>query len=950
MIAARDGVRLNTEIFAPRDVKEPLPFILMRTPYGISGGLERIHGDYLKDLTDDGYIFVFQDIRGRFKSEGQFVMIRPPRDKDNPKAIDEGTDTYDTIEWLLKNVPNNNGRVGMLGISYPGWLTVMAAIEPHPALKAVSPQASPADMFLGDDFHHNGAFRLSYGFEYSALMETDKVNTLFQFDRRDTYEWYLKLGALPNANKKYFHNKLPTWNDFVEHPNYDAFWQKQACAPYLTRVAVPTLNVAGWWDQEDFYGPLKIYDALEPHDKKNMNYLVVGPWNHGGWSSGDGSNLGKIDFGSPTGKYYREKIQTPWFAYYLKDKGNPDFPEARTYRTGSNQWKSYTHWPPKEAKNRNLYFRGDGRLSFDAPKDDGDTAFDSYISDPARPVPYRARPIEPTYAGPGWPVWLVEDQRFVHSRPDVASWETEPLKENVVVTGDIVAHLFASTSGTDSDWIVKLIDVYPDEYRKDPNMSGYQLMIANDVLRGRFRKSFEKPEPVSANEVNEYTVDLHGNDHSFLKGHKIMVQVQSTWFPVIDRNPQTYVENIFKANDSDYKAAEQHVYRSTKFPSHVTLPVMADTEERVETKLSNKRPEITIEKSRTPRPSVTRTAVPANVTENAGIVTERAFGPEITGKYKHPASIAELQNGDLYLVYYGGTGEYTADSAVHWSRLKKGETRWSLPKVVKPRPSLPEGNPVVWQAPDGVVWLFSVVRAGATWCTSRITSRTSKDGGQTWSEPELVTKDEGTMVRAKPIVLANGDYLLPIYHETGNDPERTAPDTCSAFLRYDAKTREWTESNRIKSRVGNLQPAVAAVTDDYLICYCRRGGDYLPTKDGYLVRSSSHDGGKTWSEGKDSSFPNPNAATDFIRLQNGHFLLVYNDSMSERTPLTVAISTDNDKTYPYRRNIAVGRGDFAYPYAIQTSDGKIHVVYTSEHRSVINHAVFDESAILNSKK
>jgi predicted neuraminidase len=340
----------------------------------------------------------------------------------------------------------------------------------------------------------------------------------------------------------------------------------------------------------------------------------------------------------------------------------------------------------------------------------------------------------------------------------------------------------------------------------------------------------------------------------------------------------------------------------------------------------------------------------ASPARNSGIATERIFGPEVPGKYKHPAAITELDNGDLYLAYYGGSGEYSADSAVHWSRLRKGETKWSTPRVIFPRPKPPEGNPVVWQAPDGVVWLFSLVRSGETWSTSRITVRTSTDGARTWTEPDIITKEAGMMVRAKPIVLAGGDYLLPIYHETGNDPERTAPDTCSLFLRYDAKHKKWSESTRIKSRLGNLQPAVAAITDNYLVCYCRHGGDYEPRNDGYLVRSESHDGGRTWAPGKDAPFPNPNAAADFMKLKNGHLLLVYNDSMSQRTPLAVAISTDNDKSYPYRRNLAEGPGDFAYPYAIQTRDGKIHVIYTSDRRSVINHATFDESAILDWKK
>ena len=573
MIPARDGVRLNTSIFAPKNAGQ-LPFLLLRTPYGIEDWPNSAFTGYLKDLAEEGYIFVFQDIRGRFKSEGQFVMSRPPRDSRDPKAIDESTDTYDTIEWLLKNVPNNNGRVGVLGISYGGWLTVMAMLDPHPAVKAISPQASPADMFLGDDFHHNGAFRLSYGFEYVAMMESSNVNTDFNFDRFDTYEWYLRLGPLSNANKNYFHGKLPTWNDFVAHPNYDQFWQKQAFAPYLNKVTVPTLNVAGWWDQEDFYGAMKIYELLERHDSKSMNHLVVGPWNHGGWANGEGAKLGKIEFGTSASKYFRERIQAPWFAYYLKDKIKFDQPEVISFQTGANRWQSYDKWPPRTAAVRNLYFRGDGKLSWDAPVSADPREFDSYISDPAHPVPYRQRPIEPTYypAGSGWYTWLVEDQRFVHMRPDVLSWETEVLQEDTVVSGGIIADLFASTSGTDSDWIVKLIDVYPDDHN-EVKMRGYQLMVANDVLRGRFRDSFERPSPVVANQVSEYKVDIHNCDHRFLKGHRIMVQVQSTWFPVIDRNPQKFVPNIFEAQASDYQAATQRVFRSKQYPSHIKLPV-----------------------------------------------------------------------------------------------------------------------------------------------------------------------------------------------------------------------------------------------------------------------------------------------------------------------------------------------------------------------------------------
>jgi putative CocE/NonD family hydrolase len=572
MVAARDGVKLYTTIYTPKKARGSLPFIFYRTPYGIDARGPTALMNYMKDLVDEGYIFVFQDIRGRHKSEGQFVMSRPPRDPKDAKAIDESTDTYDTIDWLLKNVKNHNSRVGMLGISYPGWLTMMAGLDPHPALKAISPQASPADMFLGDDFHHNGAFRLSYGFEYVAMMETDKTNFRFKFDRYDTYEWYLKLGALSNVNPKFFKGKLPTWNDFVAHPNYDDFWQQQAFAPYLTKVAVPTLNVAGWFDQEDFYGPLKIYELLEKHDKKKQNYLVVGPWNHGGWASGPGDKLGKISFDGATGKYFREKVQARWFNYHLKDKGELDLPEALMFQTGTNKWVAHAQWPPKTAATRKLYFHPNGKLAFEPPTTRKSEA-DTYVSDPANPVPYRPRPVRPTYPFPEWQVWMVEDQRFTQNRPDVLTYETEPLEEDVVVAGSMTANLFASTSGTDCDWVVRVIDVHPETYTKNPALGGYQLLISGEPVRARFRKSFEKPQPVKPDEVNAYTIDLHWSHHCFRKGHKIMVQVQSSWFPLIDRNPQRYVPNIFEAKDEDFQSATQRIYRTPRFPSHVSLQV-----------------------------------------------------------------------------------------------------------------------------------------------------------------------------------------------------------------------------------------------------------------------------------------------------------------------------------------------------------------------------------------
>jgi uncharacterized protein len=573
MVPMRDGVRLHTLVFRPAKQNGALPIILLRTPYGVDRGAQPALDEYLKDLANDGYIFAFQDIRGRYKSEGAFVMIRAPRGTGEPKAIDEGTDAYDTIDWLVKDVKENNGRVGMLGISYPGWLTVMALLEPHPALKAASPQAPPADMFLGDDFHHNGAFRLSYGFEYAALMETSKENSPFTFDLHDTFEWYLRLGPLSNANARYLKGKIPTWNDFVEHPSYDSFWRKQAAAPYLGRPRVPTLNVAGWWDQEDFYGPLKVYDSFEKHDPERKNYLVIGPWNHGGWSHGDGDKLGPVEFGSATAKHFRAKIQAPWFAAQLKGKGAESFPEATTFRTGSNTWQSYDRWPPREAEAKHLYARKDGKLAFEPPPAlENDAGFDAYLSDPEHPVPYRPRPIVATYAGPEWPVWLVQDQRFVHQRPDVLSYETDTLNEDVTMVGPITTHLFASTSGSDSDWIVKLIDVFPEDGK---TMAGYQLMIANDVFRGRFRKSFETPEPIVPDQVEEYSVDLHWNDHCFKKGHRIMVQIQSTWFPLIDRNPQTFVPNIFKAQATDFRPATQRVFRSPGHATYLDVNIMS---------------------------------------------------------------------------------------------------------------------------------------------------------------------------------------------------------------------------------------------------------------------------------------------------------------------------------------------------------------------------------------
>ncbi|HEY2518284.1 MAG TPA: CocE/NonD family hydrolase [Polyangiaceae bacterium] len=586
MVPMRDGIKLETVVLVPKERRGPLPILLQRTPYGIPEGDSEpaLTGSYA-DLIADGYLFAYQNLRGRYRSEGTFVMVRPGRDPRDPKSTDETTDAYDTVEWLVHNVPDNNGRVGMRGVSYDGWTTAMALVEPHPALKCASEQASPSDMFLNDDFHHNGAFRLSYGFEYSALMETAKdAQTDFDFDRRDTYEWYLSLGSLTHVDERYLHGTIPTWEDFVTHPNRDDFWSRRAIAAALKRTTIPNLNVAGWWDQEDFVGPLDIYARLEKEDPAQRNFLVVGPWNHGGWARGSGRSLGAIDFGSDTAQRFRA-LEAKWFAHCLHD-APLDLAEATVFETGSNQWRSFDQWPPAGATERRLYLGSGGKASFEPPPDAGE-AFDSYVSDPTDPVPYRRRPIDPTYPGPDWPVWLVQDQRFADHRPDVLSWETDPLERDVVVDGNIRADLYASTSGTDSDWVVKLLDVYPDGPAPDAgatadvgsdggapaDLRGYELLIAGEILRGRFRDGFEHPQPVPAGAVVRYAIDLHSNAHAFLKGHRIMVQVQSTWFPVYDRNPQKYVENIFAAKDEDFVKATQRVYRSREAPSSIVLSI-----------------------------------------------------------------------------------------------------------------------------------------------------------------------------------------------------------------------------------------------------------------------------------------------------------------------------------------------------------------------------------------
>jgi putative CocE/NonD family hydrolase len=572
MVPMRDGIRLHTLIYAPKGHTDPLPLLMLRTPYGIEGAAPRYFKSYLRELAAERYIFVLQDIRGRYRSEGQFVMNRPL----DPAGVDESTDAYDTVEWLLANVPSHNGRAGVLGISYPGWLAAMAGINPHPAVKAISPQAPMTDTWMGDDFFHQGAFRLSYGFEYSADLELSRDGSVpLPIDRYDTFDWYLAAGPLANLTRL-LDGRVPTWTNFTRHPTYDAFWKVRALPTYLTRLSVPTLTVGGWWDQEDLYGPLMTYATLEKFDTAGINHLVMGPWNHGGWGRMDGDSLGRISFEEKTGASFREKIQAPWFAHWLKGKGPHRLPEALMYTAGSNRWREFSRWPPRTGvRPWKLYFGADGELSL-APGT-SETAFDAFVSDPAHPVPYRNRPIQLTYhpRGSDWSTWLVEDQRFVHGRPDVLSWETGPLTADLTVAGDITARLFASTTGRDADWVVKLIDVYPDSNPSlSPRMGGYQLMVAGDILRGRYRRGWDRPMPLAPNRVVEFTVDLHQQAYTFLKGHRIMVQVQSSWFPVYDRNPQTWVVNIFEARPEHFRAQTHRVYRTPRWSSHVEIPVL----------------------------------------------------------------------------------------------------------------------------------------------------------------------------------------------------------------------------------------------------------------------------------------------------------------------------------------------------------------------------------------
>jgi putative CocE/NonD family hydrolase len=572
MIPMRDGAKLHVVILRPvgsESAGEPLPFLMERTPYGTDNNSSKGLNASKPELAASGYIFVFADIRGRYESEGQFVMNRAIVAHTTKNDVDETTDTRDTIDWLLKNVPNNNGKVGVLGVSYPGFLAMSAGIDAHPAVKAISPQAPMTNIWLGDDFFHNGAFRETYGFDYVQQLEGQKTDVRVQ-SKEDMYDFFLRNVNFDGAAQAAKMQNLPTAKVFLTQPAYTKFWQDMALEKHLTKVEVPTLEVGGWWDQEDMWGTQAEYAALEPHDKDHEVFLVLGPWNHGGWNRRT-TSLGAVSFGVDSGEQYRKTIEAPFFEKYLKGRTGFELKDTASFRTGVNQWERYDVWPPKVGFHAaKLYLTKDAGLSFDAPKEGGTVG--SYVADPANPVPYRNRPIQPTYGdGSKWRTWLVEDQRFVSNRKDLANFSTPVLDKDVTVTGDVMADIFAATTGTDADFVVKLIDVYPDD--APAPMAGYQLMIVDEILRGRYVKSFEKPEALTPGKVTEFRWSLHGADHTFLKGHKIMVEVQSSWFPLYDRNPQTFVPNIMTAPASAYKEATQTIYGSAKYPSHLEFLV-----------------------------------------------------------------------------------------------------------------------------------------------------------------------------------------------------------------------------------------------------------------------------------------------------------------------------------------------------------------------------------------
>ena len=583
MIPMRDGVKLYTAVFLPKDSTSKYPIMMTRSPYGTAPYGPEAYKTSLGPsmlFAKEGFIFVYQDVRGRYLSEGMFVANRPYLSvKKTNIDVDESSDTYDSIDWIIKNLPNNNGKVGTWGISSPGFYATFTAIDAHPALKAVSPQAPVTNWYLGDDRHHNGVFQEMGTFAFLSSfgtarpVPTTKTAPGFNaYGTPDGYQFYLDIGPLKNFNDRLLHHTNALWDEMMEHDTYDDYWKSRTPEPYLKKIAPAILTVGGFFDQEDPYGPLKTYASIAKGGAKDRNILVMGPWYHGGFSRGDGDFLGNIQFGTKTAAFYREHIEFPFFMYYLKDAPDPKLPNAYIFETGTNQWKKYSQWPPVESVQKFIYLQAGNKLSFEAPKA-GQTGYDQYISDPAKPVPYTAG--INTIRGSEF---MIEDQRFAASRPDVLVYQTDVLTKDITIAGNVMADLFVSTTGTDADFVVKVIDVYPNDAPNNSpvtgtKMGGFEMLVRGEIMRAKFRNSFSKPEPMISGKPTEIKWDVEDINHCFLKGHKIMIQIQSTWFPLNDRNPQKFV-NIYKATEADFQKATNKVYFSTEYPSHIDVKLL----------------------------------------------------------------------------------------------------------------------------------------------------------------------------------------------------------------------------------------------------------------------------------------------------------------------------------------------------------------------------------------
>ena len=581
-IPMRDGKKLFTSVYVPKDQSKKYPIMMDRTPYSVAPyGTDAYKGSLGPSplFLHDGFIFVYQDVRGRWMSEGVFEEMTPEKEVHKTKNdVDEGTDTYDTIDWLIKNLPNNNGKVGVWGISYPGFFTTASLLSRHPALAAASPQAPMADLYRDDAFH-NGAFMLvaNFGF-YPGFTNrqddkpTQRRGSRLTYGTEDGYEFYLNMGSVKNSNDKYFKDTIRLWNEMLDHPDYDQHWKDRNVLYHLHDIKTPTLVTGGWYDAEDLYGAINTYKTLVKENPNTPVYFTMGPWVHGGWARGNGDHLGDVDFGGQTGPFYREKIEFAFFSHYLKGT-DLDLPKVSAFETGVNQWKKYDVWPPKEAEDKNLYLLPGGKLSFDAPTEAKDS-FDEFTSDPAKPVPF--------YDGITLDMqreYMTGDQRFASRRPDVLTYQTDVLDHDVTLAGNIWADLKVAITGTDADWIVKIVDVYPDSAKnnqftaKGTYMSNYEQMVRSEAMRGKYRNDFSKPEPFVPGKVTPVNFELQDVLHTFKKGHRIMVQVQSTWFPLIDRNTQQF-QDIMKAKDTDFKKETHKVYTSKEHPSYLKVRVM----------------------------------------------------------------------------------------------------------------------------------------------------------------------------------------------------------------------------------------------------------------------------------------------------------------------------------------------------------------------------------------